>query len=114
MGNIKFRYFVSTFVDMYESSTAEEKCDITMNIVQRLKRDIHVKFLKKDGTYGWMEVDDDVARLKVSHVFRSLRREKNMKQEQQQQQQHCRSDRHKLQIHGKRTSEQMETTMMYV
>ena len=75
MGNIKFRYFVGTYVDVYESASKDEKKDMSADIVRRLQRDINVRFLKKEET-GWVVVDDEVARLKVSHVFRSIRRNK--------------------------------------
>ena len=72
MGNLRFRYWVESRVHLYDlATTKSEKKKMTREIVQLVK-DSTGRFLKDDAA-GWVEVEDDVARLKVSHAFRSLR-----------------------------------------
>jgi hypothetical protein len=72
MGNLRFRYCVESRAKQYDSAAGtSEKKKITHEIVQSVK-DSTGRFLKDDAA-GWVEVEDDVARLKVSHAFRTLR-----------------------------------------
>jgi hypothetical protein len=72
MGNLRFRYWVESHAKQYDLATSSsEKKQLTHEIVQLVK-DSTGRFLKDDEA-GWIEVEDDVARLKVSHAFRTLR-----------------------------------------
>jgi hypothetical protein len=72
MGNVRFRYSVESRAKQYDLALrSSEKKQITHEIVQLVK-DSTGRFLKDDEA-GWIEVEDDVARLKVSHAFRTLR-----------------------------------------
>jgi hypothetical protein len=71
-GNLRFRYWVESRAKQYDLATSSsEKKQLTHEIVQLVK-DSTGRFLKDDEA-GWIEVEDDVARLKVSHAFRTLR-----------------------------------------
>jgi hypothetical protein len=71
IGNIKVRSLVEDCKEMYDKASRDEKTQITQEIVQVVQQATG-RFLKDDGA-GWVEVDDGIARLKVSHVFRGLR-----------------------------------------
>ena len=47
-----------------------EKTCITMSVVNKIKNDLGGRFIQRT-TNGWKEVDDSVAREKVSHTFRT-------------------------------------------
>jgi hypothetical protein len=72
MGNLRLRYLVESRAKQYDLATRSSgKKQITHEIVQLVK-DSTGRFLEDDAA-GWVEVEDDVARLKVSHIFRTLR-----------------------------------------
>jgi hypothetical protein len=68
-GNIKFRGVVDDAKFTYDKSQRRHKTIITEKIVQAIKK--KGRFLKKEN-YGWVQIDDETARLKVSHTFRDL------------------------------------------
>lgn len=71
IGNIRYRQLVSDCKDTYERSTYTQKKQITEEIVDLVKQS-GGRFLKDDGA-GWLEAEDEVARLKVSRSFRGIR-----------------------------------------
>ena len=66
-GNIRLRGMCDDSKELYNASAKKGKTQITEKIVKAIK--VSGRFLKEDG-FGWVEVDDEVARLKVSHTFR--------------------------------------------
>ncbi len=71
-GNIRFRYWIESRSRQYDqATTSAEKKRITMEVIQ-LVREGGGRFLR-DEKCGWIEVNDETARQKVAHVFRSLR-----------------------------------------
>lgn len=56
----------------YDDSPLSGKQCITSEIIQTI-HELMGRFLKDDG-FGWMEVDDAVAKNKVAHAFRTLQR----------------------------------------
>ncbi|CAJ1968359.1 unnamed protein product [Cylindrotheca closterium] len=69
-GNIRLRAMVEELSDVYKSSSKKEKTEITQRIVASIQT--IGRFLKESDMIGWMEVPDDVARIKVSHAFRDI------------------------------------------
>lgn len=67
-GNIRLRTTVEELSDVYKSSSKKEKTEITQRIVASIQS--NGRFLKESKMYGWVEVPDEVARIKVSHAFR--------------------------------------------
>ena len=73
LGNVRFRYWVASRAEQYNStSSVAEKKQLTSEVVELVKQ-AGGRFLKDDNHAGWEQVDDETARLKVSHVFRNLR-----------------------------------------
>ena len=75
-GNLKFRQLISDRREEYErTSNNSEKTDIAETIVTRIYQD-GGRFLKQADHNKTLceEVDDELARLKVTHTFRSLRK----------------------------------------
>jgi hypothetical protein len=70
-GNLRYHHTIESYEDRYESAMKLEKTTIAKEIVQQIK-DAKGRFLKQDST-GWVEIDDDAARYKVSHTFRNHR-----------------------------------------
>ncbi|CAB9521386.1 Transfer protein [Seminavis robusta] len=76
-GNIRFRYMVEhQAADYNATASASAKKRITSDIVAKIHQ-TGGRFLKDDRDAGWIEVDDETARLKVSHVFRNMRLSKH-------------------------------------
>ena len=73
-GNIKLREIVATYKDRYEKAGRAEKTQMTEDIVMLVKNESG-RFLKKT-VHGFEEVDFNSARLKVSHIFRDLKKPK--------------------------------------
>jgi hypothetical protein len=73
IGNITYRSLMERHFDTYNDSSNEDKKRITKDIVDTIKESSG-RFLKDDGA-GWEVVADDVARLKVSHAFRTYYRD---------------------------------------
>ena len=71
LGNIRYRGLVEDCKEKYDNASRDEKKRITEEIVGIVKETTG-RFLKDDGA-GWVEVADDVARLKVSSAFRAMR-----------------------------------------
>ena len=70
-GNMMFRTLVEGCKEEYfEADSRKVKFRLTQDIVDTV-RSVSGRFLKMDES-GWQEVDDEIARLKVSHLFRDL------------------------------------------
>lgn len=70
-GNLRYHHIVESCHGQYENAQKLEKTNLARTIVQRMKES-GGRFLKHDGI-GWIEIDDDAARYKVSHTFRNHR-----------------------------------------
>ena len=75
-GNIRLRSLVDRAKNIYDFSSKGDKTRITEKIVTAVKQ--NGRFLKEEK-FGWVEVEDEVARLKVSHVFRDRMKNNNNK-----------------------------------
>jgi len=71
VGNVKLRNLILDLKPQYNSSSKSEKKPLTENVVHTIKK-MPARFLKLEAA-GWVEVDDEEARLKVSHTFRNLK-----------------------------------------
>jgi hypothetical protein len=72
-GNLRYRHIIESHMDRYEQATKRaEKTDLTAEVVT-VVNGRGGRFLKQDGG-GWIEIDADCARDKVSHSFRNLRK----------------------------------------
>jgi hypothetical protein len=74
-GNIRLKHVVVERYHLYEGAGFSGKQKVSVEIVDFIKSQ-SCRFLKDDGA-GWVVVDDDAARKKVSHAFRTLRGIKN-------------------------------------
>jgi hypothetical protein len=76
-GNQRFQAMINANKDLYNSfQSRDEKTSTTREIVQLIKTsgDEIGRFLKFDSaTRGWVEVDDEVARVKVAQALRYSR-----------------------------------------
>jgi hypothetical protein len=70
-GNFSFRHILDTYRDEYERVSKFEKTVVAESIL-RLIKDSGGRFLKQ-GDCGWTQVEDEMARKKISHAFRNLR-----------------------------------------
>ena len=70
-GNVRYRFLIEENMAVYESASKLGKTALAQKIVELVKES-KGRFMKDDGA-GWVEVDDNLAREKVSHSFRSLR-----------------------------------------
>jgi len=70
IGNMRLRNLVEDCKPVYDNATRKEKTLISQEIVENVKKNSH-HFLK-DENEGWVQVEDNVARLKVSHTFRDV------------------------------------------
>jgi hypothetical protein len=71
-GNIGLLFLVEQKSSVYEAADKQEKTRIALEIVIMQKRKPS-RFLKKNASGVWEEVDGDMAREKVSHAFRTMR-----------------------------------------
>ena len=71
-GNVRFRHLVEEFTSTYHASSKNQKTKVTREILTTVKESSG-RFLKESDS-GWVEVDTEVARLKVSHAFRDIPR----------------------------------------
>lgn len=71
-GNIRLRNLIEVWSQDYDVASLTEKQRITGEIIHSI-HELTGRFLKDDG-FGWVEVDDIVAKKKVAHAFRTLRR----------------------------------------
>lgn len=73
-GNIELHRLVGDVVADYEAGSKPQKTAISQSLVQKVKDEIGGRFLKQDPTSRiWLVTDDETARLKISHLFRSRR-----------------------------------------
>jgi len=70
-GNLRYHQVVGSYQGAYEEMHKLAKTDLSKTIVEQFKDAGH-RFLKQEE-YGWVEVDDEAARNKVSHAFRNHR-----------------------------------------
>ena len=75
-GNVKLRKVIVERYQAYEACAREEKKYMTEEIVAMMKESS--RFLKREGDF-FIEVDDEAARLKISHCFRDMRKKKIVK-----------------------------------
>ena len=80
MGNVRFRHLIEDCREKYESASRNVKTKLSAEIVEIVHENCG-RFLKQDGV-GWVEVEDETARLKVSHAFRAMRAKNATKEEQ--------------------------------
>lgn len=73
-GNVVFNSLLEAVRDRYDSLRRSEKTALTYTIVFKIKR-AGGRFLRQSPVNPelWEQVDDEMARVKVSHTFRSLR-----------------------------------------
>jgi hypothetical protein len=74
-GNLKFRGKIEANRRTYDNSSKFEK-SVLIEAILRSVKDSGGRFLQQ-GTKGYFEVDDDVARKKISHAWRNLRASRN-------------------------------------
>lgn len=70
-GNVQLRSLVSKWRKEYEKAKKGQKRHITQEIVQTIQQNSGF-FLRPDGD-SWVRAEDDVARQKVSALFRTAR-----------------------------------------
>ena len=75
-GNQKLSLLVDTLVEQYDTKSKSEKTAMAAEIVHKVKAS-KGRFLSKDSGI-WTEVSDDMARDKVSHMFRHQRQKANI------------------------------------
>ena len=72
-GNESLHRMVEKVLSQYEVGARTFKTWLTNSIVEKVKEQ-GGRFIKQDSSEGvWLVVDDDTARLKVSHLFRARR-----------------------------------------
>lgn len=76
-GNIRLRIMVEELIEVYKTKSKKEKKEITQRIVLAIQT--NGRFLKESEMFGWVEVPDEVARIKVSHAFRDCNKLKKKK-----------------------------------
>jgi hypothetical protein len=72
-GNVRVNVLVAMFRSKYEQADKHEKTDIAKRIVNIIHESDgrFLKFEEKEGC--WVEVEDGMAREKISHIFRNQR-----------------------------------------
>ena len=76
-GNLILRGLVEAYSDKYEAASRNKKKTVTIEVLDIIKQS--GRFIKEEDV-GWVEIPDEVARLKVSHVFRDIRKESKKKE----------------------------------
>jgi hypothetical protein len=71
-GNLELLFLVEQNSSAYNSANKQEKTRLSLEILRMLKTKPS-RFLKKNTSGVWQEVDEDMAREKVSHAFRTMR-----------------------------------------
>jgi hypothetical protein len=71
IGNVRYRILVEKYKEEYDEASNFDKTAMAFMIITMVK-EATGRFLK-DGGDGWVEVDDNKVRAKVSHSFRTLR-----------------------------------------
>ena len=84
-GNLKLAILIEKYADDHKAGSRHEKVYITWKILKSVKTDRGGRFLEKVGTDKatdcyWREVDDNVARAKVSYGFRTLSKMQKQRQ----------------------------------
>jgi hypothetical protein len=75
-GNVRANVLVAMYGPKYEQAENHEKTDIAKHIV-KIIHESHGRFLKFEENEGcWVEVENGVARQKISHIFRNQRHRK--------------------------------------
>ena len=78
VGNIRFRAFITEMKPKYDRAERDERGKMATYIVETIKS-TSGRFLREDRQRNcWAEVDDVVARNKVTHAFRNMRRSDNV------------------------------------
>jgi hypothetical protein len=78
-GNQRLSAIIDDYVDQYQvESSKTEKTALAAEMVHKVKTSYDGRFLTKDSGL-WIEVSDDLARDKVSHMFRHQRQKANKK-----------------------------------
>lgn len=75
-GNLRAGHLVEMYKEQYERANKYEKTEIAERLVSII-HESNGRFLKWDKQIGWVQVDNDVAREKVSHFFRHNRSKNN-------------------------------------
>ncbi|KAL3912165.1 MAG: hypothetical protein SGILL_006992 [Bacillariaceae sp.] len=70
-GNLRYHVLLDHYQQAYESAKKFEKMQVAQKVVD-LVHEYSGRFLKQEGA-GWIEVEELVAREKVSHAFRTRR-----------------------------------------
>ncbi|KAG7355082.1 hypothetical protein IV203_004438 [Nitzschia inconspicua] len=70
-GNLNYHFVVEGYHERYEQASKLEKTQIAKTIVDKIHEQ-GGRFLKQDDA-GWVEIDDEAARTKISHTFRNHR-----------------------------------------
>lgn len=70
-GNLNYHYVIEGYHERYEKAMKLEKTQIAFFIVEKIHM-LGGGFLRQDEA-GWVEIDDEAARTKVSHTFRNHR-----------------------------------------
>jgi hypothetical protein len=93
-GNVRFGLIVGSFFDRYEEFGCRgEKKDFAQAAVLKIKS-MGCRFLKQEAGV-WQEVDDDLARDKVSYTLRSHRSMKAEEREKEKANEHKKRSRKK-------------------
>ncbi|CAJ1968355.1 unnamed protein product [Cylindrotheca closterium] len=92
-GNIRLRTMVEELSDVYKTSSKKQKTEITQRVVDSIH--INGRFLKESEMIGWVEVPDEVARIKVSHAFRDSYK---VKRKQADKSQNMVGQKHRLEL----------------
>jgi hypothetical protein len=71
-GNLRALHIVEMNRTLYDGATRHEKTRLAQSIVDLINSS-YGRFLKEEGKSGWQEVENHVAREKISHYFRRLR-----------------------------------------
>ena len=73
--NVWFRNVLDSYRNRYDDADKVEKTKVAWEIVRYVKTHKNARFLKRsDDCVSWVEVDDILARGKVSHSFRTQRK----------------------------------------
>jgi hypothetical protein len=72
MGNVRLREVIDADLEVYDNARSSQKTEIAELVVHHI-RGLSGRFLKV-GDSGWEEVEDSIAREKISHTFRDRRR----------------------------------------
>ena len=77
-GNLRAYHIVEMNRQAYEEAGKFAKTQVAERIVKEINQS-YGRFLKFEEEYGWVEVDHDTARDKISHFFRRMREREQQK-----------------------------------